>query len=179
MGARGPKPEPTQFKLVKGNPGRRPLNDREPQPLRTIPECPSFLNKEERKIWDAVSRKLYDMGVLTEVDDLSLAVFCEYFLEYRKLSDQVKKVGVFIKVKNGKETKTYVDPETGEKIEKEVDRFILQRSPVAGARDLAWDKASKILAEFGMNPSARSRIKLELEQPKADPYEEFRGRKKA
>ena len=55
-----------------GNPGRRPLNDQEPQPLRSIPECPSRLTEEEREVWNVVSRKLYDMGVLTEVDDISL-----------------------------------------------------------------------------------------------------------
>jgi len=174
---KGRPPTPTKLKLLKGNPGRRPINDREPQPLRTIPECPSFLNKKEGEIWDAVSRKLYDMGVLTEVDDLALAVFCEYFLEYRKLSDQAKKTGIFIKVKNGKETKTYVDPETGKSVTKEVDRYIVQRSPVAAARDTAWSIAGRILASFGMSPAARTRLKIELEKGKMEPYEIFRRQK--
>ena len=44
------------------------------------------------------------------------------------LSSQVKKNGVFIKVKNGKETKTFVDPETGKTV----------------------TKAGRILSDFGM-----------------------------
>jgi len=169
---------PKKIKLLKGNPGRRPLNDREPQPLRTIPECPSHLTEEEREVWDVVSRKLYDMGVLTEVDDIALSFFCEYFNEYRKLADQVKKAGVFIKVKNGKETKTFVDPETGKTVTKEVDRYIVQRSPVAAARDTAWSIAGRILADFGMTPAARTRLKIELEKGKMDSYEAFRRQKR-
>jgi len=69
---KGIPPTPTKLKLLMGNPGRRPLNDQEPQPLRSIPECPSRLTEEEREVWNVVSRKLYDMGVLTEVDDISL-----------------------------------------------------------------------------------------------------------
>ncbi len=178
MGKRGPHPEPTKLKVLKGNPGHRPLNEDEPQPLRAIPDCPSRLTEDERQIWDQVARKLFDMGVLTEIDDLALSVFCEYFSEYRKLSDQVKKTGAFIKVKNGTETKTLVDPQTGEKVQREVDRFVLQRSPIAGARDQAWAIAAKILADFGMNPSARSHLKTELgTQRPENSYEQYRKNK--
>ncbi|MCE5270831.1 phage terminase small subunit P27 family [bacterium] len=174
---KGRPPVPTKLKVLRGNPGHRPINHDEPQPPRTIPECPSHLAKDEREIWERVSHKLFDAGILTEVDDLSLSVFCEYFSEYRKLSDQTKKAGVFIKVKNGKETKTFVDEATGEKISKEVDRFIVQRSPVAAARDAAWAIASRILADFGMTPSSRARLKVELEQERTDSYEAYRGKK--
>ena len=37
---RGRRPKPTRLKLLTGNPGKRPLNDDEPQPQAAIPECP-------------------------------------------------------------------------------------------------------------------------------------------
>ena len=36
---RGRKPSPTHLKLVKGNPGKRPLNVSEPEPEAVLP-CP-------------------------------------------------------------------------------------------------------------------------------------------
>ncbi|HUU27814.1 MAG TPA: phage terminase small subunit P27 family [archaeon] len=164
MGKRGPKPEPTRLKLVKGNPGRRPLNKLEPEPQKKLLRCPSYLDKEEKRIWQITARKLYDMGVLTQADDIALAGFCEYYSEYRKLTELVKKNGVFIKIKNGKETKMFVDPETGEKISQEADWYVVRRSPVAMARDKARAIASRIMDEFGMKPSARAQLRTELEQ---------------
>ena len=50
MGRRGPTPEPTVLRMLRGNPGRRPLNDSEPQPeplseqdRRAI--CPAWLGR--------------------------------------------------------------------------------------------------------------------------------------
>ena len=42
MGRRGPPPEPTPLKLWKGNPGKRPVNTREPVPRRDSPQCPDL-----------------------------------------------------------------------------------------------------------------------------------------
>ena len=42
---RGRKPIPTELKRLNGNPGKRPLSDKEPQPEPKLPRAPSFLNK--------------------------------------------------------------------------------------------------------------------------------------
>jgi len=47
---RGRKPKPSYLKLLNGNPGKRPLNEREPQPQpeREIPPAPLELSVEAR-----------------------------------------------------------------------------------------------------------------------------------
>ena len=72
MGRRGP----TVLKLMAGNPGKRPLNKREPQPRRTTPRCPAWLNKKAKTVWRRIVPELRDMGILTVVDGEALAAFC-------------------------------------------------------------------------------------------------------
>lgn len=41
MATRGRKPKPTAMKILEGNPGERPLNEREPIPPKGNIKCPS------------------------------------------------------------------------------------------------------------------------------------------
>ena len=43
MGKRGPRPQPTQLRLVRGNPGKRAINKLEPKPDGGIPAKPAWL----------------------------------------------------------------------------------------------------------------------------------------
>lgn len=38
------KPKPTALKVIEGNPRKRPLNQREPKPVLSIPTCPAHLS---------------------------------------------------------------------------------------------------------------------------------------
>jgi hypothetical protein len=46
---RGPPPQPAHLKLLRGNPGQRPVK-REPEPasLQELPEPPEFLDHDAR-----------------------------------------------------------------------------------------------------------------------------------
>ena len=48
MATRGRKPKPTALKLLEGNPGKRPLNGREPVPPRAALKCPAWLLPDAR-----------------------------------------------------------------------------------------------------------------------------------
>src|SRR5689334_21335255 len=69
MGGRGSggRPRPTQLTLIDGNPGKRPLNRREPQPVGDLPQPPRTLNAAQRHIW---RRTLKDVppGLLRRLD---------------------------------------------------------------------------------------------------------------
>lgn len=175
----GRPPKPTKLKILTGNPGGRPLNDQEPQPLRVMPDCPKRLRAREKKIWQHIAAKLFDCRLLTQIDDIALATFCEYYAEYCLLSNRVKREGQMVKVKWGTETILAKDPRTGKDVQMEVPHYEEQRSQVANARDNAWNQAQKILSSFGMDPAARSRLKVELGEKATDSYEEFRKRGKA
>ena len=73
---RGRKPKPTTIKVLEGNPGRRPLNDREPQAPPGIPECPEFLGEEARAEWFRMAMVLTNMGLLTLADRSAFTTYC-------------------------------------------------------------------------------------------------------
>ena len=49
MGYRGPTPKPSSIARAEGNPGKRGLNDSEPQPRNVAPKCPEDLDERARK----------------------------------------------------------------------------------------------------------------------------------
>ena len=65
MATRGRKPKPTALKVLEGNPGKRPLNDREPVPPKGTLKCPAWLLPEAKKEWKRLAPALEAMGVLT------------------------------------------------------------------------------------------------------------------
>ena len=54
MGLSGPPPKPTALKRAEGNPGKRRLNDFEPQPLEIAPRCPPHLDELARQEWKRI-----------------------------------------------------------------------------------------------------------------------------
>jgi phage terminase small subunit len=88
---RGRKPHPTLLKLVKGNPGHRPLTDSEPAPRKMLPEPPAELSGDARKEWDRVAPELYRMGLLTGLDRAALAAYCQVYGAGSRLSAGLRK----------------------------------------------------------------------------------------
>src|SRR5688500_13426098 len=76
---RGRKPTPTHLKLVRGNPGKRPLNASEPAPLLTLPTPPAELSADARVEWERVAVELHRIGVLSGIDRGPLAAYCQAY----------------------------------------------------------------------------------------------------
>ena len=52
MALRGRKPVPTEVKKAKGNPGKRPIDDKSPPKMRRGPLAPpNELTKEQKALW--------------------------------------------------------------------------------------------------------------------------------
>jgi P27 family predicted phage terminase small subunit len=132
----GRKPKPTSLKLITGNPGHRPLNRNEPNPKRVIPPCPDFLQDEARATWHKVSKKLFKIGLLTEIDDMALALLCQSWTEYLEASAKLRETGLLVKSPNGQ----------------------LMLNPYLVIANQAIKKVRAMLVEFGMSPSSRGRI---------------------
>lgn len=75
MGLRGPRPQATVVKLLKGNPGRRPINMNEPKPPPGAPDVPPGLDTEQQVEFDKVCRWLAPMGLLTKADQTIVAAY--------------------------------------------------------------------------------------------------------
>ena len=74
---RGRKPLPSNVVRLRGNPGKRRLNDAEPRPAAKVPPCPACLGDEARKEWQRLSKELAELGLLTGLDRGLLAAYCQ------------------------------------------------------------------------------------------------------
>lgn len=151
----GAKPSPTRIKRLRGNPGRRPLNDKEPQPAKSkgIPRAPAYLSKTAQKEWRRTARQLHKAGLLTELDRTALAGYCRSFATWVDAMANLDKHGTLIKSKSG---------------------FPMQ-SPYLTIANKAMAEMRKWLCEFGMTPSSRTRLTVD-EPKKQDPAAEFLAR---
>lgn len=146
---RGAKPQPTALKLIKGETRKERLNPNEPKPVPVAPKCPPYVKGLARRIWKEYAPKLERLGILTEVDGLAFADLCLMqadFLHYRK------------------------------RIEEEGDVFTTDKGyrgqdPVFVMAHKSLDKAKALFAEFGLTPSARTRLSIEIED--GDEFDEF------
>lgn len=143
MGARGPAPKPTVLKELQGNPGKRALPAGEPRPGRgrSAPAAPRWLGEEARAEWRRVARRLWEVGLLTEVDVDALAVYCETFAAWKRAEAVVRSKGEVVRTSNGN----------------------LIQNPYLAIANRAKRDALLMMREFGMTPAARSRVSVEDE----------------
>ena len=71
------KPTPTALKLLKGNPGKRPLNKLEPRPRLRVPRVPSHLDDAGEVEWYRVVKELKVLGLVSGMDRAALAAYCQ------------------------------------------------------------------------------------------------------
>ena len=136
MATRGRKPTPTAIKELEGNPGKRPLNAKEPKPVKKAPSCPKWLEPEAKKEWRRLSKQLEQLVVLTELDMASFAAYCQAYARYKEAEEFITQHGSIVKTPSG---------------------YWQQVPQVAQAQ--TYSKIMLRLAEqFGLTPSARSRI---------------------
>lgn len=156
---KGRKPLPTQMKIVRGNPGKRSLNASEPKAKRGQPPRPSFLGRRGNEAWVEISALLDDMKVLTLADGPALALLCATYDDYREARDVVDEHGMTYESTNDLTGTT----------------TIRARPEVAIMSDAA-KRLRMLLVEFGLTPSARSRLHVGGDAPE-DPLDEFLGRR--
>ena len=94
---RGRKPVPTAIKLANGNPGKRPLNPREPKPVTSIPTCPAHLMPTAKAEWKRLARYLHDLGVISELDRAALAAYCQAYGRWVEAERRLKEPPALLK----------------------------------------------------------------------------------
>ena len=144
---RGRKPSPTHLKLVKGNPGKGPINGSEPIPEATLPSPPAELCEDARIEWERVSAELHRIGVLTTIDRAALAAYCQAYGRWIMAERAIRKMAER-------------DPLTGGLMIKTTNGNAVQ-NPLVGTANKAMADVVRYAAEFGMTPSARTRIHAE------------------
>lgn len=136
MAQRGRKPKPTSLKVLEGNPGKRPLNPFEPKPNKKAPRCPTWLEDDAKKEWKRMSKVLESMGLLTDMDMTAFAGYCQAYARWKEAEEFLTKHGSIIKTPNG----------------------YLQQVPQVSIAQTNLKIMLKFSEQFGLTPSARSRI---------------------
>ena len=136
MASRGRKPIPTAIKELEGNPGGRPLNKREPKPVKKAPRCPAWLEDEAKKEWKRMSKVLESMGLLTEMDMAAFAGYCQAYARWKEAEEFLTQHGSMVRTPNG----------------------YLQQVPQVSIAQTNMKIMLKFCEQFGLTPSSRSRI---------------------
>jgi P27 family predicted phage terminase small subunit len=161
---RGRKPRPTALKVLEGNPGKRPLNRREPQPSVGAPGCPDWLPREAKAEWRRVVSELDRIGMLKKVDRAALATYCEAWSILVAAEALIAEHGLMI-----------LQFET-----QSVDGARIYVRPVKNPAVLIAKDASATIrafaAEFGLTPSSRTRLTVPHEE---ETLEQILGRRRA
>ncbi len=146
--------KPTALKVLGGTARPDRLNPHEPQPAETTGRPPAWLKGQGRRVWRWLVPLLREMRVLTAADEQALALLCDVFAEYLEAREILRQRGL-----------------TYETTTPQGDRMVRPRPEVAIAAD-AWRRVQRMLTEFGLTPSARSRVQA-LPAPECDPFEEL------
>ena len=67
---------PTPLRLKMGNPSKRPINKRAPNPRKDTPRCPVWLSPKAKKFWKQIVPELRRLKLLTVVDGPALTNLC-------------------------------------------------------------------------------------------------------
>lgn len=172
MGKRGPAPEPSILKYIRGNPSKETLNAAEPTP-ELLPQDfppPKTLDAKAVEVWNEMVPKLARMRVLTEADVPTLTRYCIEAVLYLVCYEKVKAVG---------EEVTHFEPDPN-RTDGRMRIKYTQVAPWATQMHRHHAAMLRIEQEFGMTPSSRSQVSTTNGNAESDPIAAFvkkRGKK--
>lgn len=152
--------KPTALKLIEGNPGKRRIEKNEPRPPSEFPKMPRGLSDLEKTEWRRLAKELPKVpGLIAKIDAPMLLAYVQCWAQWQEASaimrdlarqDPVTK-GMVLRGKNGH---AYTNP-------------ILRQQ-----RQLRQE-LTRLAAEFGFSPVARTRIVLSDGRKVADEPDEW------
>lgn len=141
----GPPPTPLHLRLLKGNPGKRPLRPEvEPEQAPTCPDPPPFLKGYAADEYWRLAPELHRLGLLTVLDLMPLCAYCVAYSRWRTAEEALARMAD-------------ADPVTHALLVKGADGNARRNPLVKIAADAADDMVT-YAGNFGMTPVARSRI---------------------
>lgn len=138
---KGRPPKPQKLNSLRGDPGKRRRNQVEPEPPHGWPEMPEHIAADPVAAaeWESVCEHLDSMSLLSTADRTAIELYCATYSRYRDADEKAKKYGDIHAVGPNK---------------------VLQVSPFYTVRNRYLEDCRKMLIEFGLTPSARSRLAI-------------------
>jgi P27 family predicted phage terminase small subunit len=129
-------PTPIRLRLLRGNPGcRRIPKEPHAKSARKFPSPPAFLSEYAVYEWNRVGPELWQLGLLTVLDETSFAAYCQSYGLWRLAEERLAQEDL---VSPGCERNKVINP--------------LQKIATQAARDLI-----RFGQEFALTPSSRAR----------------------
>lgn len=151
MGKRGPIAKSDEQEILEGNPSKRPLKGKSPQPDKGIPNCPSWLSDEAKQEWKRVTPELIKLGLLTNLDRNILAGYCNSYALWQQAQECIFKQGAVYVTAKGK----------------------LQPRPEIDIAKTAGEMMNNFAAELGLTLTSRARMRLLTPDEDIDLMEEL------
>jgi P27 family predicted phage terminase small subunit len=135
---RGRRPKPTDLKELEGNPGKRPLNKREPRPKGDLYAAPEWMSDSQREGWAyAITNAPY--GLLKQLDRSILAIWVVAEDLHREAAEKIVQYGLLTK-----------SPKAG----------LPLQSPYLAILNKQAQIMLKAGAELGFSPASRTRVQV-------------------
>lgn len=139
---RGRRPKPTTLKVLQGNPGKRGLNEEEPEYGAGAPPKPDWFDDYASAEWDALTSILVPARVLTKGEIGVLVVACDAYSQLRQCQAYLQEKGSISydasSATGGANYKPF---------------------PEVAQRNQARRQYLSALSELGLTPSARTKVK--------------------
>jgi len=167
MGKRGPAPEPSILKYIRGNPSKERLNPAEPtpEPLDNLAP-PDGLPPRALAKWHEAARVLRAMRVLTEADAELLARYCRLWERFMVNYEKALSLGEEI---------THFEPDPN-RTDGRLRIKWTQIAPWASQYRTLSRELLRMEQEFGLTPSSRSQVTIHA-NPADDPLGAFVARR--
>jgi P27 family predicted phage terminase small subunit len=135
---RGPAKKPQAIKRAAGT----YRNDRDGKGLELPaqkPKTPEHLTDISRQTFDRLATRLEKLGVVSDLDEMSLEMLAEAWEDYKAARSIIKKLGPTYESETATGTIRRPNPEVA----------IMQE---------AWNRVFKLVQHFGLTPSSRARV---------------------
>lgn len=151
MATAGRKPKPAAIKKLEGNPGKREIKE-DVKGTGKAPKCPNWLMPDAKAEWKRLISIFESVGVIDEIDLNAFAGYCQSYARWKEAEEFLSKEGLVFRTPSG---------------------YVQQWPQVSIARQNKTDML-KFATEFGLTPSARTRISLfSKENNDVDPMEKL------
>ncbi|MHA6305693.1 phage terminase small subunit P27 family [Hafnia paralvei] len=133
---RGRKPKPSKRKMLAGNPGKRAVNQNEPQfTAITKADPPEWFDEISRTMWETVIDELCSQQLLHVTDLHNVVVFCSAYRNWQTAQQEVMKMGITVKDEKG-----------------------TKKNPALTAANEAIRQMVTVGSLLGLDPSSRQRL---------------------
>jgi P27 family predicted phage terminase small subunit len=150
---RGHPRKPDALKKLHGT-ARKDRTVESTAPATGMPTRPMGLSQQAVRVWKSLGPKLHGLGLLSEIDQSTFAVYCQAYADWLEATRLLNKLGI---------ANWYSETESGYR----------QVIPEVAVRDKVYQVMQRLETRFGLDPSSRSGIAIEGQQKIANATEEF------